>query len=243
MAPSTALDKAVKAEVETLTGLELKFTGAQKALQRQEQGSPLSERSVETLLNSLEDAIKTYESSIAGIIAVSAEEEEAKRPYLDKLAEWMAKVDPVLDQLHANLKTHRVASNPPEPLGDASNRTKLVIQMKIKLAHTQIESRLNLINTAEREEEVRTSLPKIWAYLRQLDDVQLTAKTMRNTIYEQLATGHLNDIDADALQTEATGLTEFSSDTIATSKARFNVLAVELAGPESQENPTVTVQT
>ena len=67
----------------------------------------------------------------------------------------MAKVDPILDKLHTNLKTNRIASNPPEPLGDASNRTKLVVQMKIKLARTQIWSHVNLINTAEGEEEVR----------------------------------------------------------------------------------------
>ena len=226
MAPPTALEKAVKAEVDTHAGLELKFTGAVNSLQCQDQGVPLSERTVENLLNGLEEAIKIYKSLIASIIAVSAEEED-KRPYLDKLAAWMAEVDPVLDQLHGDLKTHRANRNPPEGQEDASNRTKLVIQMKIKLVHTQIESCLNLINTAERDKEVMISLPKLQAYLKQLDDAQLIAKIELNAIYEQLVPGKLNETDADQLQTEVTELTESSSNTIVTLKVKFNVLAAE----------------
>ena len=61
MAPSIALDKVVKKEVETLAALELKFEGAQNGLTHHDAKSTLlSGRQVESHINGLENAYKTY---------------------------------------------------------------------------------------------------------------------------------------------------------------------------------------
>ena len=177
MAPSVALDKVMKKEVETLAALELKYEGAQNGLTRHDAGTPLlSERQVESHIKGLENAYKIYESSIAAIVAAAGEEQGTRKDYMKKLDEWLIKVDPALDKLYALLKKYKAASNAP-PEGDASNQTKAIVQMKLTFARNQIESRLNLIRTAEADEEVRTSPLKLCSYLRQLDDAQKLLKS------------------------------------------------------------------
>ena len=98
MAPSVALDKVVKKEVETLAALKLKYEGAQNRLTRHDAGTPLlSERQVESHIKGLENAYKIYESSIAAIVAAAGEEQGTRKDYMNKLDEWLIKVDPALD--------------------------------------------------------------------------------------------------------------------------------------------------
>ena len=166
------MEKAEKAKADTLVTLELKINCAQTSLKNeQEKGHVLNKRIATSLLQGLEEAIKAYEFSITTILTIAGIEETKKDLLLTKLYDQMAKVNPVLDDLHTKIRNLKEAINPPETVMDLTSKVKTKIQIKIKLTRKTVESRLNLIQDAERQEETRALLPKIKTNLAQLNEV------------------------------------------------------------------------
>ena len=73
------------------------------------------------------------------------------------------------------------------------------IQLKIRLAPRSIETQLNLVQDAEKQEATLSSLPKIQANLDQLDEVQNLAQRELDTICQQVIDGDLKDADITTL--------------------------------------------
>ena len=140
----TPIEKAEKAETDTLVTLELKINCAQTSLRNeQDKGHVLNKHTATSLLQGLEEAIKAYEFSITSILTIAGGDEAKKNLLSTKLCDQMTKVNPVIDDLHNKIKNLREASNPPETVNNLSSKVKAKIQVKIKFTRKTVEKRLN----------------------------------------------------------------------------------------------------
>ena len=228
----TALEQAEKVQVETSVALQAKLTAAENTLKRHED-QPVSLRTTEKTLKELEDAVKEHDNSIVGILLV-AKKDEVKKTYTDKQSDWMKKVDPVWDKLQEIFENLKIANNP--PVEDPSKETKAEIQRKLKLVNSNIKTLLKVIQDAEKEEDVRTSLVNVQAHLKQLGEAQCAASKQLEGVCDLLSKSNLNKTDKEALQTEIDQASESSSETITTLKLKCDVLTKQL----SPETPVTT---
>ena len=182
-------------EVETSGALQSKLTAAKNTIKRHED-RPVSIRTTEKTIKDLEDAVKAHNDSIVGIVIV-AEKDEDKKIYTDKQSDWMKEVDPVLDRLQEIFENLKIANNPPAE--DASKEAKAEIQRKLKLVNSNIRTLLNVIRYAEKEEEVRTSLVSVQAYLKQLEEARCAANKQLDGVCGLLSQGNLKEADKEAL--------------------------------------------
>ena len=141
------LEKAEKLETDTLAALEVRSVQVHDSLQGDQ--TLLTERVVKGHIQKLEEAVTEYEESISSIFVAAADNDEKKRLYSDKLFNQMAKVNPLLDQLYQIQKTNKAATDPEV----TSQSCKLLksIQLKVRLAQKSIESRLTLVQDAEKD--------------------------------------------------------------------------------------------
>ena len=225
---SRLLEKAEKLELDTLANLELRSVQVHDSLQGER--ALLNERVVNGHIQKLEEAVTVYEESISGIFAAAGDDTEKKKLFSDKLSDQMTKVNPLLDELYLIQKTNKAATEPTVP--SQSSKLLKTIQLKVRLAQKSIESRLTLVQEAEKEETTRGSLTKVQANLDQLDEVQALAQRELDAICKQVVSGELKEADVVTLQQETEALIDHCTQSVSILKAKLKEAAAELKGSE-----------
>lgn len=227
MAPTTPVEKAEKYETESLANLEVRLNLVQTALEP-EHRALLNVRVVNGHLQKLEQAVNQYEESIAGIFAVAAEDTDKKKAYSEKLSGQLELVNPLLDGLWNVQMTLKTPEVPPQEPTNQPSKARVTIQLKLRLAQKSIESRLHLIQEAEKQEATQASLPLIKSNLKQLDEVQSLAERELDNICKQVVNGALNEEEMKTLQDEVTQLIDKCAQDVSALKAKFNEAAAQI---------------
>ena len=152
------MEKAQRYEAETLANLELRREQVCAVLQ-DEQRIQLNERVAKGYLSKLEDAINVNEQSVASLFTALEEDQDEKQVFTEKLTNQMKVIDPLLDKLYIVLDSFKAAILPPPAVTDKSSKNLTAIQLKIRLAQRSIETQLNLVQDAKKQEATLSSLP------------------------------------------------------------------------------------
>merc|ERR1712115_394220 len=94
---------------------------------------------------------------------------------------------------------------------------------------------MNIILNAHKEEDMLTSLPKITANLRLLDDVIPNATTELDVIYKQIAQEDLMEADIENLLQDALQLVDSTRETVTELRARLMQAAAAIHEKEAKE--------
>ena len=113
-------------------------------------------------------------------------------------------MDPFLNDLHNILNSFKAIPIPPPAAANKTSRILAAIQLKIRLARKSIESKINRVWDAQKEEDAFLSLPKIEANLQLLEDVLGITNKELNAICNQVVNGELKEDDVAALVNEVT---------------------------------------
>ena len=99
---ASALDKAEKEESRLCSKLRLRIDMVEGSL-REDTSRPITQRTVNSLIQSLEQALVLYEDSVAVVCSAAPEEEVRKEALSDKLFQQTTTVTSLLDRLQEKL--------------------------------------------------------------------------------------------------------------------------------------------
>ena len=174
-----------------------------------------------------------YETAVLAVIAAS-EEEEIKKSYKEKLTAQLLQLDPILNQLHDAVDAFNPST---ETLAQTDKTTWIIACNKLKnhLAEKSINTKLKIVQNAEKEEDAFTSHSKIGANLQILEDVLLLVRKDLDNISNQIVNNELTDAQAKELVNQVTGIVDTSTSEAAILRAMF--LQAEAALKEANLPP------
>ena len=180
--PAGRMEKRIKQEAEALRYLELQRSQAKDTLmdeQRIQSDIQIPRR----YLEKLEAAADKYEQAISDLII---NDTNLKMAYISKLTQQLKLTDSTLVKLWTIISFF-------------DNRTAHVsacIQAKVCSKPKAIESNMNIILNAYKEEDMSSSIPKIMVNLQLLEDVVTNAAVEQDVIHKQIAQENITKADA-----------------------------------------------
>ena len=231
MAPS-ATEKAEKAEADALASLKLSLNVVETKLQEGEKAQ-LNARVVKNLVAKLEAGLNTYEIVITELIAVAGADEGRVEDLSKKLCQMMDRTNPLLDELFILQDTQKAADATPAP-PPPTQRSLPTVQLKLRIAQKNLESRLKLLQDASKEEVTLASSPMIQTNLKELQDLETYSQSELDAILTKMEGSGLTDAEFTTFQQEVFDLIDIISEQISTLKDRFNRAAAALKKPEKE---------
>ena len=138
------MEKAVQAEAELFTNLELKINQA-KAVLGDETRLRSNVRVTRGYLTKLESAVSDYEQAVTVLLTFLETDVDQKAVYTNKLNKQLKVVNPILNQLHDAVDSFKPAKLPsPEAVNKAA-RSLACIKLKIRSSQKTIESKIALV--------------------------------------------------------------------------------------------------
>ena len=156
MPGSTKMEKAVQAEAELFTNLELKRNQAEAVL-ADETRLRSNIRVTRGYLTKLESAVSDYEQAVTILLTSLETDVDQKAVYTNKLNKQMKLVDPILNELQNAVDFFKAVNK--------AARVFACIKTNIPSMKKTIESKITLVRDAKKEEATLSSLPKIKANL------------------------------------------------------------------------------
>ena len=144
------MEKMVKEEAEMLLKSELQGSRAEALL--------LEER-----LEKLQSVANKYEQAISDLLMNEKMDVNLKMAYIKKLAQQQKLIDPTSVQLQTAIDYFNISNE--------AARISTCMQAKIRFIQKVIRAKMDVILNARKEEDMLSSLPKIFANLQLLDDI------------------------------------------------------------------------
>ena len=191
------MEKAVQAEAETFTNLELRRDQA-KAVLGDEPRLKSNVRVTQGYLTKLKAAVFDYEQAVTILLTSLETDADQKAVYTNKLNEQMKLVDPILNKLHNAVDSFKPATLPSPEAANKSARILACIKLKICSTQKTIESKIALVRDTEKEEDSQSSLPKIKANLQLLEDIIAITTKELDTVCKQIVNDELSEGDVKA---------------------------------------------
>ena len=136
MPESTKMEKAVQAEAELFTNLELKRSQAEAAL-ADETRLRSNVRVTHGYLTKLESAVSDYKQAVTILLTSLETDVDQKAVYTNKLNEQLKLTDPILNELQNALNFFKA--------GNKAARVFTCIKLKIRSMQKTIESKITLV--------------------------------------------------------------------------------------------------
>ena len=166
----------------------------------------------------LQTASKEHEVAIKAVLAV-LEDEEQKKFYTGKLTKQLAGVDTLLIKLHDAVNTVDSEEDAETPIRtDNNKRIFSYIQMKAHTTEKTVNTKLQIVQDAEKEPEANTILHRVVAHLRLLEDVLNIINKDVDIISNQIITVDLTETQAKELSDRITVLVDTANTDVATLK-------------------------
>ena len=171
------MEKLIQAEAELFTNLVLKRNQAEAVL-ADESRLRSNVRVSCGYLNKLDSAATNYEQAVTDLITSKEMDINLKTVYTNKLNEQLKLTDPILSQLQTAVNFFNTFNK--------AARVFACMQMKICSMQKMVDAKIAVVQDAHEEEDTLSSLPKIRANLRLLDDVVSNTTKELNSIYKQI---------------------------------------------------------
>ena len=218
------MEKAVQAEAELFTNLELKRNQAE-AVPADESRLRSNVRVTHGYLNKLDSAATNYKQAVTDLLTSEEMDVNLKTVYTNKLNEQMKLTDPILSQLQNAVDFFNAFNK--------AARVFACIQTKIRSMQRTVDAKIAVVQDAHKEEDTLSFLPKIRANLWLLEDVITTSTTVLDIICKQIVKEELTEGDVNTLLEEATQMVDLSREIASVLRARL----LEAAAAIDEEEP------
>ena len=227
------MEKAVQAEAETFTNLELRRDQA-KAVLGDEPRLKSNIQVSQGYLTRLEAAVCDYEQAVTILLTSLETDVDQKAVYTNKLNEQMKLVDPILNELQNAVDFFKAVNK--------AARVFACIKLKIRSMQKTIDAKIAAVRDAEKEEDMLSSLPKIKANLRLLEDVVSNTTKELDSVCKQIVKEELTERDVNILLEEATQMVDSSREITSGLRAKLLEAAAAIDEEEPKEDSPNTVE-